>query len=84
MMECDIGWEVHPTGHAKAARNLSSAMLIHVGQQVVTALLSHQQLSVDGVGTFGPRGTAHIAVYQSGRCPQAIALLACGLDGANL
>lgn len=36
MMECDIGWEVHPTGRAKADRNLPSHCLDH---RLVTVLL---------------------------------------------
>lgn len=39
MMECNIRWEVHPTGHTKTARNPSWTVPACFGQWVATVLL---------------------------------------------
>lgn len=39
MMECDIGWEVHPMGRAKADHNPPLPFPVRLGRRVVTALL---------------------------------------------
>lgn len=38
-MECDIGWEIHHTGSAWAARNPPLTIPVQFGQHLVTALL---------------------------------------------